>query len=304
MSAGVWATPTKEAQEPMNAFFRSLAAFVLLAALPVVAHAESLELSKARQDYLEGVWSGVSADTNANKLCSTTAPPAGAIALTIEFLRSGGMAVADDGSEGSTRGKIVEASEADGIVTLTFGNEVWRMRPENDNIMYRVRSSASIGGDVDTVVFKRCSKAADRSAIALDDGSLQFLAADLPGDEAFFIDERLAAKAGDRCNVKETQYLFFVLLGPSEFRISRWNSFAVADKLAAKKPVKLPLDTVMNWRVDSVRTEGGKYVFAMRDFDDDKAKPETIHVESKGNGIAIPEWKRTYIRCKGFQSRS
>jgi hypothetical protein len=167
-----------------------------------------------------------------------------------------------------------------------------------------VRSSASIGGDVDTVVFKRCSKAADRSAIALDDGSLQFLAADLPGEEAFFMDERLAAKSGDRCNVKETQYLFFVLVGPSEFRLSRWNSFAVSDKLMAKKPVKLPLDPVMNWRIDGVRSEGGKYVVTMRDYDDEKAAVETIHVETKGNAIAIPEWKRTYVRCKGFQSRS
>lgn len=287
----------------MNAFFRTLAVFIALA-LPVAAQAEGLELSKARQDYLEGVWSGVSADTNANKLCSTSAPPPGAMALTIEFLRSGGMAVADDGTEGSTRGKILEASEADGIVTLTFGGEVWRLRPENDTIMYRVRSSASIGGDVDSVVFKRCAKAADRSVIALDDGSLQFLAADLPGEEAFFMDERLANKAGDRCNVKETQYLFFVLLGPSEFRLSRWNSFAIADKLAAKKPVKVPLDPVMNWRIDGVRAEGGKYIVAMRDYDDDKATPETIHVESKGNAISIPEWKRTYVRCKGFQSRS
>lgn len=288
----------------MNAFFRLLAAFVLLAALPIAAQAEGLELSKARQDYLEGVWSGVSADTNANKLCSQQAPPPGAMALTIEFLRSGGMAVADDGGEGSTRGKIIEANEADGVVTMTFGGEVWRLRPENDNIMYRVRSSASIGGDVDSVVFKRCAKATDRSVIALDDGSLEFLAADLPGDEAFFMDERLAGKTGDRCNVKETQYLFFVLVGPSEFRLSRWNSFAIADKLATKKPIKLPLDPVMNWRIDGVRAEGGKYVVAMRDYDDEKAAPLTIHVETKGHGIAIPEWKRTYVRCKGFQSRS
>jgi hypothetical protein len=170
--------------------------------------------------------------------------------------------------------------------------------------MTRVRSSASLGGDVDTMVFKRCSKPADRSVIALDDNGLKYLASDLPGDEAFFIDERLAAKTGNRCAVKETQYLFFALIGPSEFRVSRWNSFAIGDKIAAKIPVKLPLDPIADWAIESVRAEAGKYVFRMRDYDDTKAVPETIHVEVKPTGIAIPEWKRTYVRCTGFQSRS
>ena len=43
----------------------------------------------------------------------------------------------------------------------------------------------------------------------------------------------------------------------------------------------------------------------MRDYDDEKTLPETIHIEVKPSGaIAIPEWHHSYIRCKGFQSRS
>jgi hypothetical protein len=278
-----------------------LAAFFSLTFV-AAAHAEGI--SQDRQTYLEGVWSGVPTEVSANKLCSTTEPPAEATTLAIEFLRSGGVAFVDDGTEAASRGPIASASEANGVVALTIGNEAWRFRPETKDIMYRVRSSASLAEAIGTMVFKRCKPAADRAAIALDDGALKFLAADLPGDEAFFIDERHAAKTGDRCAVQETQYLFFVLIGPSELRISRWNSFAIADKLAVKKPVKLPLDSVSDWRIESARVEAKKFVIRMHDYDNAKAVPETIHVETKPGGIAIPEWHRTYVRCKGFQSRS
>jgi len=269
---------------------------------PLTAQAEGI--SQERQSYLEGVWSGVPTEVSADKLCSTTAPPAEATALAIEFQRSGGVAFVDDGTEAAFRGPILSASEENGVVSLKIGDQAWRFRPDTKDVMYRVRSSASLGGDVDTMVFKRCKPAADRSAIALDDASLKFFAADLPGDEAFFIDERHAAKTGDRCAVQETQYLFFVLIGPSEFRVSRWNSFAIADKLAAKKTVKLPLDSVSDWKIENARSEGKKVVVRMREYDDEKAAPETIHIESKADGISIPEWRRTYVRCKGFQSRS
>jgi hypothetical protein len=287
----------------MRIFERLLVAAVALAAMPSIARADGIAISQERQAYLEGVWSGVPATVSADKLCSKEAPPPDAIALSIEFLRSGGTAFSD--ADGAVRGAITAAEEDNGVVTLTFANQVWRLRPESDKIMYRVRSSASLSGDAGSVVFKRCQKAADRSAIALDDADLKFLAADLPGDEAFFMDERLAAKDGDRCAVDATQYLFFVLLGPSEFRLSRWNSFALSDKLASDPKAKVPsVDPVANWRIESARKEGKKYVFRMRDYDKKAAIPETIHVEEKDRTIVIPEWGRTYIRCKGFQSRS
>jgi hypothetical protein len=280
----------------------SFASVLSILLAPLAAHAEGI--SQERQTYLEGVWSGVPTEVSADKLCSTTAPPAEATTLAIEFQRSGGVAFVDDGTEAASRGPILSVSEENGVVSLKIGDQAWRFRPDTKDVMYRVRSSASLGGDVDTMVFKRCKKAADRNAIALDDAALKFFAADLPGDEAFFIDERHAAKTGDRCAVKETQYLFFVLIGPAEFRVSRWNSFAIADKLAEKKPVKMPLDAVSDWQIESARAEGGKIVVRMREYDNEKAVPETIHIETKGDGISIPEWRRTYVRCKGFQSRS
>lgn len=276
-----------------------------LSLFPMNAFAQGNTLNQERQAYLEGVWMGVSTELSADKLCSKV-PPVEAVTLTVEFLRSGGTAFTDGGSETASRGPISDASEADGVVSLTFGGEVWRFRPDGPKVMYRVRSSASLGGGVDTMVFKRCKPAADRSKIALDDDALKLLAADLPGDEAFFMEERLAGKTGNRCAVDETQYVYFVLLGPSEFRLSRWNSFALADKLAANPKAKAPeLDPVANWRIESARADATKYVFRLRDYEDEKALPETIHVEVKSDGtITIPEWRRTYLRCKGFQSRS
>lgn len=268
------------------------------------ARAEGIDLDAERKAFLEGVWSGVSTDVSADKLCSKSMPPAGATALAIEFEKSGGVLFASDGSETAIRGRVLSASETNGVLTLAVGEEVFRFRPDTDRIMSRVRSSASLGGDVDTMVFKRCSEAADRSVISIDADAMKFLASDLPGDEAFFIDERLAPKSGNRCAVDETQYLFFALVGPSEFRLSRWNSFALADRMAAKKAVKLPLDPIADWRIESVHAEAGKYVVRMRDYENDKALPETVHLEPKAGGIVVPEWKRSYIRCTGFQSRS
>lgn len=269
------------------------------------AAAEGIELSAEHKSFLEGVWSGVSTDVSADKLCSKTTPPAGATAMAIEFEKSGGVLFSSDGGETAIRGRIATASETNGILSLTVGDEVFRFRPDTDRIMSRVRSSASLGGDVDTMVFKRCNRPADRSAIALDADGLKFLASDLPGDEAFFIDERLAPKTGNRCAVQETQYLFFALIGPAEFRLSRWNSFALADKMASKQAVrKLPLDPIADWRIETVFVEAGKYVVRMRDYDNEKALPETVHLEPRPDGIFIPEWKRTYVRCTGFQSRS
>lgn len=283
------------------------AALVLLIALfwsTQAASADPQALTPERQAWLEGVWSGLPTDVSADKLCSRIAPPAGAATLAIEFQRTGGVIFYSDGDETALRGMISSASEGNGVVSLNVNDMVFRFRPDGERIMFRVRSSASIGGDIDTMVFRRCETPADRSTLDIGADVMKFLASDLPGDEAFFIDERIAPKTGDRCAIQDTQYLFFALVGPSQFRLSRWNSFSVADKLASKKPVKLPLDPIADWSIESVHVEGGKYIVRLRDFENDKALPEIIHVEPREGGITIPQWKRSYVRCTGFQSRS
>jgi hypothetical protein len=267
------------------------------------ANAEGVTLSPEQQAKLEGVWKGIGAASDASKLCSAQAVSHNT--LSLEFMRTGGMIFYDDGTEASTRAPLTTATETSGIVTLTAGNQIWRFRVTGSNTMAKVRSSASLGADVDDMVFKRCQEPADRNAIALDATQLKLIAADMPGDEAFFMDTRIAPKTGDRCKINETQYLFFALIGPAEFRLSRWNSFALAEKAEGGKKPKLPLDPVADWTITGARVDGGRYVFQVKDYEKPGAAVKTIHLEPKANGeFAIPEWKRTYVRCTGFQSRS
>lgn len=259
-------------------------------------------LTPEQQTKLEGVWKGVDAASDASKACSPQSMAKNT--LSLEFLRTGGMIFFDDGTEATTRAPLTNSDEASGIVTLTAGNQIWRFRSMGENAMASVRNSASLGADVDDVIYKRCQEPADRSAIALDATQLKLISADMPGDEAFFMDTRIAGKSGDRCKVNETQYLFFALVGPAEFRLSRWNSFALAEKADGKAP-KLPIDPIADWTITSARVDGGKYVFQIKDYEKPDAPVKVIHLEPKANGeFAIPEWKRTYVRCTGFQSRS
>jgi hypothetical protein len=263
----------------------------------------AVTLSAGQQARLEGVWKGIDAASDASKLCSEQSTSHNT--LSLEFMRTGGMIFYDDGTEATTRAPLTAAEEANGIITLTAGNQIWRFRATGNNTMASVRSSASLGADVDDMVYKRCQEPADRNAIAFDATQLKLIAADMPGDEAFFIDTRIAPKIGDRCAAQETQYLFFALIGPAEFRLSRWNSFALADKMASGGKSKLPFDPVGDWRITGARVDGGKYVFQMKDYDKPTAAVKTIHLSVKANGeFEIPEWKRSYVRCTGFQSRS
>jgi len=276
----------------------------LLALVSSIGIAQAaVTLTPEQQAKLEGVWKGIDAASDASKLCSEQSTSHNT--LSLEFLRTGGMIFYDDGTEATTRAPLSGAEEANGIITLTAGNQVWRFRDTGNNTMASVRSSASLGADVDDMAYKRCQEPADRNAIAFDAAQLKLVAADMPGDEAFFIDTRLVPKTGDRCKVDETQYVFFALIGPAEFRLSRWNSFALADKLASGGKSKLPLDPISDWKITGARVDGAKYVFQIKDYEKADAPVKTIHVEVKANGdFEIPEWKRSYVRCTGFQSRS
>jgi hypothetical protein len=278
------------------------AAILALLSFVGVANAAG-SLTPEQQTKLEGVWKGIDAASDASKLCSEQSTSHNTMSL--EFLRTGGMIFYDDGTEATTRAPLTNADEANGIVTLTAGDHIWRFRVIGENAMASVRNSASLGADVDDMVYKRCQEPADRNAISFDATQLKLLAADMPGDEAFFIDTRIAPKTGDRCKIEETQYVFFALIGPAEFRLSRWNSFALADKLASGGKTKLPLDPISDWKITGARVDGGKYVFQIKDYEKPTAPVKTIHLEVKANGeFEIPEWKRSYVRCTGFQSRS
>jgi hypothetical protein len=263
-------------------------------------------LSPERQSFLEGEWHGVTVDTNANKLCTKEAPPA--TVLSFEFLRSGGVAFFDNGNQKeSGRRAISSASDADGLIDIQLDGQMaaFTFRKDGPDRMALVRNSASLGMPVDVMVFKRCRAAADRSNIALSAELLKTYAVEWPSDTPYFVDTRIAAKVPNACAAPQVQYLFFGLLGPSEFRISRWNSFDLSDSLEAKKKPGFPIDSVGDWIVQGAVEKDGVAVLTARDRENEQAQPITLTLKSKGDGrIAIPEWNREYVRCKGFDKRS
>jgi hypothetical protein len=265
-----------------------------------------IALSVDSRSFLEGEWRGVTVDTNANKLCAKDGPQS--TVLVFEFMRSGGVALFDNGvQEESGRRKIVSASDGDGILSVELDGQMaaFSFRKDGPDRMALVRNSASLGMPVDVMVFKRCRAAADRANIALSADTLRQFAAEMPGDTPYFVDTRIAAKISNACNAAQVQYLFFGLLGPVEFRVSRWNSFDLADALEAKKKPAFALDAVGDWAVQSAMEAGGNIVLTVRDLEKADAAPFTLTLESRGDGrVAIPEWKREYVRCKGFDQRS
>lgn len=256
--------------------------------------------------YLEGEWQGVAVDTNANKLC--TDESSGATVLTFEFARSGGAALFDNGvQEESGRRRVASVDGANNLMSVLLDGQTAAMdfRRDGADRMTLVRSSASLGMPVDVMVFKRCRGAADRSEIALEADAAKAIAADFPGEQPYFVDARIAAKVKDACVAPKVQYVFFGLFGPSEFRVSRWNSFDLADALATGQKAGLPLDAVGDWDILSAEAKNGATVLYVRERDKPEAAAQTLTLQSgPGGRLAIPEWKREYVRCTGFDKRA
>jgi hypothetical protein len=286
---------------------RLVAAFVGLALFAQAAPAAdaTIALSPERQSFLEGEWHGVTVDTNANKLCAKDGPQS--TILSFEFLRSGGVAFFDNGvQEESGRRAISAASESDGLIAIELAGQMasFTFRQDGPDRLALVRNSASLGMPVDVMVFKRCAAAADRSAMTISTDALKRFAAEMPVDLPYFVDTRIAAKVPNACSAAQVQYVFFGLLGPSAFRVSRWNSFDLADALEAKKKPSFPVDSIGDWTIQAATEKDGDLVLTVRELEKPDAPSLSLTLQPRGDGrIAIPEWKREYVRCKGFDKR-
>jgi hypothetical protein len=178
-------------------------------------------------------------------------------------------------------------------------------RKDGPDRMALVRDSASLGMPVDIMVFKRCRAAGDRANIAVSAETLARLSADMPKDMPYFVDTRIAARLPNACTAPQVQYVFFGLLGPAQFRVSRWNSFDLADALEAKKKLSIPLDPIGDWIVQSATEADGAVKLTVVEADKADAQPTTLTLQPRSDGrVAVPEWKREFVRCKGFDKRS
>ena len=278
---------------------------VVLAAMSGASANELMALTPERQTYLEGEWHGVTVDTNASKLCSPQSPPT--VVFAFEFQNTGGLAFYDGGrQEDVGRKPITAAQERDNLISLTLAGQMepWTFRADGPNVMALVRNSASLGLPVDTMVFKRCKPAADRSAINLTKADLRAFASEMPGDFPFFVDTRIASKAKDACTAAKTQYLFFGLAGPVEFRVSRWNSFDLSDAMTGGAKPAFPIDPIGDWQVLSAAKVGEALQLSIQPRDQQAMPPQTITLKMVADRLQIPEWGRDYVRCTNFQNRS
>lgn len=139
--------------------------------------------------------------------------------------------------------------------------------------------------------------AAEEPAIRLDQDTRNALAGDLPSGGSVFVDKR--AKGG--CTAAQYQYVFFNLAGPAHFEAGRWNSLAVAEILAVDGKPEIPLDELANWTIDAASQTDKGIRLTLTELippNGSRGDTQTITLQLKGDTLRIPEWSRSYQRCK------
>ena len=159
---------------------------------------------------------------------------------------------------------------------------------------------AEFAGDLTGKQFRKCYDPADRARI---DGSAKALAFFGGGAEAppvRFVDTRFAKKGQDLCLEPESQYLRLDMVGPLGFELNRWNSAAIAEKLAVDEKVKIPLDDLADFTLESLTQTGLGWEAVVTELippNGSRGDTSTIRLQVKGDHVTIPEWQRDYLRC-------
>ncbi len=259
------------------AHIRSAAFAALFLFVPIVA--EAATISPADDALLAGEWAtacGMKADGSR-------------LRMVIEFAATGGQVSLDDGTEGAGQYPIKSATVTKDRVALSFG--------EMGGFTFLRKGDVLQGtsGDVANLSFTRCRPAADRSAIKLDRQALHYLSAQMPPDYAYFVDARVK----DGCKATDYQYLTIDLVGPLGFTLGRWNSWNLAEKVAAG--AKQPFDEVTNFTIDKAERMGTNYRLTVTELippNGSRGDTTTITLAPTPTGVLnVLEWKRSYRRC-------
>ena len=247
--------------------------------------ANAASLTSAEQASLEGQWRNGCSD--------------GDMTVTIEFAVTGGVIWLDDGSEGADSYRIVSADMSKDRMRFAL--------KDGGKIVFFRRSDGKMTGEESTRLqfegrtFAHCQKPADRSAIKLSKAEIAQISAAMPPDNPVLVDER--AKAG--CKALDYQYLTIDLVGPLDFSMGRWNSADLAEKETENKNVHLARDEVTNWKIEKAEStpQGTKLTITeLIPPNGSRGDTTTITLTKPVNGkIAIPEWKRSFIRCTDEQ---
>jgi hypothetical protein len=87
-----------------------------------------------------------------------------------------------------------------------------------------------------------------------------------------------------------------------DFKVGRWNNTHLAETLADGKKSPLGIDEVSNWSIDKAEPTASGYKLNITELippNGSRGDTSTITLVPTIDGkAAIPEWKRSFIRCR------
>lgn len=257
--------------------------------------AQAAPLSPADAARLEGLWQ-VNGSGNPDA-CGRNGDWLYGIKMTMEFRLTGGQISFDDGAEGAGPQRIVKAEKTgnDTVLRLRDDDTPFRMTPVGKDGL-KVLTSGAEGFIGKT--FRQCTAGEARTGITLDRADMTFLAGTMLPELPRFVDARV--KGG--CKAAQYQYLNFDLADPVQPEIRREDNDALG-VARFKKRVTVPVDDdgMGRWIIEAATRTAAGYDFTVIELippngsRGDKTKLSALRTK---DGISIPAWKRSYVRCK------
>lgn len=268
----------------------------LLAALIAVQPALAAPLTPADVSRLEGEWR-INGEDGAPACGKPNGEWLYGAKLTIEFRLTGGQIDFDTGSEGAGPQTVAAAEK--------IGND-YVLRFPDDDTSFRMTLVGKDGMKITTAgaeyyagkTMRRCREGVPRTAIKLDRADMTFLATTMLPQVPQFIDAR--TKGG--CKAKAYQYLSFDLANPIDPELKREDSDALAVARDRKKKLPAPTDDdgMGRWKIEgAMKTATGYDVTITELIPPNGSRGDTtkLSIQRTRDGISIPAWKRSYLRC-------
>ncbi len=230
--------------------------------------------------------------------------------LTFEFAMTGGFMQWTGNDEESMDFGVELAPQKDSVDLMTADGPTFSFSTPRDGVM-KGTAMPEFAKDFEGKTFRKCYEAADRSKIRLakegapDDeakAAYAWLSQGGMTEQPRFVDMRYKdKKTKDLCAREDHQYLFLDLTGPLGFSVGRWNSAALAEKLAgSNKDTDGIGDEIGNWTIEAVEPTDTGWKVTLTELippNGSRGDTTTISLVRKGDTLSIPEWKRDYLRC-------
>lgn len=274
-----------------------LAAFLCAQSALATAMAAAPDSANEAQTLLAGGWR-YEPDGSAPPACDQGPSEFGEV-ITIEFVVTGGR-VHWTNSNGESLNLGVEASRDGKTIALISPDGPGLKFELNDDGTLSGLEMAEFAGDLTGKRFRKCYEPADRARIDGSAKALEFFGGGAEAPPVRFVDTRFAKKGQDLCLEPESQYLRLDMVGPLGFELTRWNSAAIAEKLAVDETVKVPLDDVSNFTLEALSQTGLGWEATVTELippNGSRGDTSTIRLRVKGDIVTIPEWQRDYQRC-------